>query len=88
MDQIQRDSKQLMDDLMVSLARKGFFFVGVIAYKEGVSDNETVRIGCGVDFYQHPKMRPLVIRMLRNAATILEADPSKRVLDVIELPTP
>lgn len=88
MDQLQRDTKQLMDDLMVQLARKGFFFVGIIAYKEGVTDNESVRIGCGIDFYSHPKMKPIVIRMLRNAATILEAEPGKRVIDVIELPQP
>ncbi len=88
MDQVQHETKQLMDDIMVQLARKGFFFVGVIAYKEGVSDNESVRVGCGVDFYKHPKMRPIVIRMLRNAATILEADQGQRVIDVIEIPEP
>lgn len=89
MDQVQRDCKELMDDLMVQLARKGYFAVGVIVYKEGASsDNEAVRVGCGIDFYSHPKMRPLVIRMLRNAATILEAGAGKADVKVIEIPEP
>lgn len=89
MDQMQRDSKNLIDDLMVQLARKGYFAVGVIVYNEqATSDEEAVKVGCAIDFYSHPKMRPIVIRMLRNAATILEAGAGKAKVDVIEIPEP
>lgn len=86
MNKLQRDTKQLMDDLMIQLARKGFFFAGVIAYREGATDNESVKVGCSVDFYSHPKMRPIVIRMLRNAATILEQGAGKADVEMIEIP--
>lgn len=88
MDKVQLETKQFIDDLMVQLARKGFFFVGLIAYKEGVTDNEAVKVGCSVDFYSHPKMRPIVIRMLRNAATILEQGAGKADVEVIEIREP
>lgn len=74
---------------MVQLARKGYFAVGVIVYNENAtSDSEAVKVGCSVDFYSHPKMRPLVIRMLRNAATILEAGAGKADVKMIEIPEP
>lgn len=89
MDQVQRDSKQLIDDLMVQLARKGYFAVGVIVYNENAkSDSEAVKVGCSIDFYSHPKMRPIVIRMLRNAATILEAGAGKADVKIVEIPEP
>lgn len=82
MDDKAKETRELMVTLMDQLGKKGFFFVGLIAYRDGVSDNESVRVGCGLDFYAHPKMKPLVIRMLRNAATILEAGPGERVIEV------
>ena len=89
MDKIQLETKQFIDDLMVQLARKGFFFVGLIAYNQNAtSDNEAVKVGCSIDFYSHPKMRPLVIRMLRNAATILEQGAGKADVDIIEIREP
>jgi hypothetical protein len=77
------EDEEFFLDLLRKMVARGFIPVGFICYRPGVSDNETVKVACPVDFYQHPKMRPIVIRMLRNAATILEAGGDDRTVERI-----
>lgn len=78
------ETRKLILKLMDSMGKKGFFFVGLIGYKHGAtSAAETVRVGTSIDFYKDPKIKPAVIRMLRNAATILEAGEDAANVEVL-----
>ena len=77
------EDEEFFLDILRKMVAKGFMPVGLICYRLGVSDNETVRVACPVDFYQHREMRPIVIRMLRNAATVLEAGGDDRTVERI-----
>ncbi len=77
------EDEEFFLDLLRKTVSRGFMPVGLICYREGGSDNESVRVACPVDFYQHKEMRPIVIRMLRNAATILEAGGDDRTVERI-----
>jgi len=79
----QLEDEEFFLDLLRKMTERGFMPVGLICYRLGVSDNETVRVACPVDFYQDVKMRPIVVRMLRNAATILEAGGDDRTIERI-----
>lgn len=78
------ETRKLILKLMDSMGKKGFFFVGLIGYKlDATTDNEAVRVGTSIDFYKDPKIKPAVIRMLRNAATILEAGDGEANVEVL-----
>lgn len=78
------ESRKLILKLMDAMGKKGFFFVGLVGYNlNAKSDKDIVRVGTSIDFYKDPKIRPAVIRMLRNAATILEAGEGDANIEVI-----
>jgi hypothetical protein len=77
-------SRELINLLMDQMGQKGFMFVGLIGYKLGAErDQDAVKVGSSVDFMQHPRMKPIVIRMLKNAATILEAGGNTQTVEII-----
>lgn len=77
------EDEEFFLDILRKMVARGFMPMGLVCYRTGVSDNEAVRVACPVDFYQSREMRPLVIRMLRNAATILEAGGDDRTVERI-----
>lgn len=77
------EDEEFFLNLLRKVVAKGFMPVGFICYRPAATDAEVVRVVCPVDFYQHKEMRPVVIRMLRNAATILEAGGDDRTVERI-----
>ena len=77
------DDEEFFRDIIQKMGKRGYFPVAVVFYKTDAPENEAVRVSCPVDFYTHKNMRPVVTRMLKNAATILEAGGDNKTVERI-----